>query len=130
MTAVTDRDGRAPLHMAAHANDASRVVALLAAKADPNLQDNAGFTPLHLAAHEYAVEAARVLLKAGALVDPLNEHGNSPLFVATFNSRGRGEMITLLRDHGANPYLVNRHGQSPLELAKLIGNYDLEQFFK
>jgi ankyrin repeat protein len=127
---VLDRDGRSQLHMAAHANDAGRVAELIAAGADLNLQDKEmGLTPLHLAAQEYAVDAARVLLEAGASVDVVNEHGNSPLFVATFNSHGRGELIELLREHGANPDLVNQHGQTPRRLAELIGNYDVAQFF-
>jgi hypothetical protein len=59
----------------------------------------------------------------------VNAHGNSPLFVATFNSRGRGDLIGLLLSDGANPDLVNRHGQSPRGLAGLIANYDIGQFF-
>jgi ankyrin repeat protein len=49
--------------------------------------------------------------------------------VATFNSQGRGELIELLLEHGADSDLVNQHGQTPRGLAKLIGNYDVEQFF-
>ena len=30
---------------------------------------------------------------------------------------------------GADPELVNRHGQTPRGLAELIGNYDVAQFF-
>jgi ankyrin repeat protein len=126
---VIDRDGRSPLHAAAHANDAARVAELVAAGTDVNLQDKLGFTPLHLAAQEYALSAAKLLLDAGAEVDVANMHGNSALFVATFNSRGRGEMIRLLREHGADPERVNRHGQTPRGLAELIGNYDVKQFF-
>jgi ankyrin repeat protein len=60
----------------------------------------------------------------------VNEHGNTPLFIAAFNSRGRGEIIELLRSHGADPDLVNEHGQTPRGLAVLIDNYDVEQFFR
>lgn len=126
---VIDRDGRSPLHAAARDDDAARVAELIASGADVNLQDNAGFTPLHLAAQEYSVDAARLLIEAGAAIDAVNVHGNSPLFVATFNSRGRGEMIELLRKHGADPDLANAHSQTPRGLAKLIGNYDVDQFF-
>jgi ankyrin repeat protein len=59
----------------------------------------------------------------------VNEHGNSALFVATFNSRGRGELIGLLRERGADPDQLNRHGQTPRGLANLIGNYDVARFF-
>jgi ankyrin repeat protein len=59
----------------------------------------------------------------------VNEHGNTPLFVAVFNSRGRGDLIRLLRASGADPRKENVHGQTPLGLARLIGNYDVAQFF-
>jgi ankyrin repeat protein len=49
---------------------------------------------------------------------------------AVFASRGRGELIQLLRAHGADPYRNNHYGQSALGLAKLIGNYDVYQFFR
>jgi ankyrin repeat protein len=97
---------------------------------DPNLGDRQGFTPLHFAAQEGSVDVARFLLDWGARVDPLNKYGNSPLFTAVFNSKGRGEMILLLRDHGADPHTVNMSGQTPVGLARLIGNYDVRKFFE
>lgn len=75
---------------------------LLAAGADLDLQDQAGFTPLHLAAQEYAVDAAR----------------------------GRGGLIRILREHGADPDQANRHGQTPRGLAELIGNFDVAPFLE
>jgi ankyrin repeat protein len=125
-----DRDGRSALHMAAHANDAEKVAELIAAGANLGLQDRIGYTPLHMAAQQYSVEAARLLLDAGAAVDPVDAHGNTPLFRATFDSRGRGEMIKLLRKHGADADLVNKHDQTPRGLAHLIGNYDVKQFYE
>jgi len=86
-------------------------------------------TPLHLACQEGATAAASLLLDAGANVDQPNKHGNTPLFVAVFNSRGRGDVIRLLRSRGANPLYVNKAGQTPLGLAQTIGNYDVAQFF-
>lgn len=125
-----DPANRAPLHYAALEDDAEYVRSLLAAGADPELADRQGFTALHLAAQEYAVASAEVLLKAGATVDPKNLWGNTPLFVAVFNSRGRGDMIHLLRATGADPLLANNSGQTPLGLALLIDNYDVRQYFR
>jgi hypothetical protein len=51
------------------------------------------------------------------------------LGVAVFNSKGRGELIVLLRERGADAEAVNRYGQSPLGLARLIANYDVRQYF-
>jgi uncharacterized protein len=124
-----DAAKRTPLHYAALENNVVRVSELLARGADPNANDAEGFTPLHLAAQENALDAAKMLLDNGATVDPANAHGNTPLFVAVFNSRGRGELIGLLRSRGADPLRRNRAGQTPLGLARLIANYDVAQFF-
>lgn len=52
-----------------------------------------------------------------------------PLWVAVFNSKGRGELIGLLRAHGADPLHANASGQGPVGLARLIANYDVAQYF-
>jgi ankyrin repeat protein len=62
-------------------------------------------------------------------VDAVNSYGNTPLFTAVFNSRGLGELIKLLRHHGADPWHPNNTGQTPTGLARLIANYDVAQFF-
>ena len=124
-----DQAGRTPLHYAALSNDAAQVVELLAGGADPDASDEQGFTPLHMAAQEGSLAAARALLDGGASVDSVNEFGNTPLLVAVFNSRGRGDLIELLRSRGADPLHVNNSNQSPMGLARLIGNFDVAQFF-
>ncbi len=70
-----------------------------------------------------------MLLDCGAQVDAVNVFGNTPLFVAVFNSKGRGQLITLLREKGADPYKANRARQTPIGLARLIANYDVAHFF-
>ena len=102
---------------------------LVADGADPSAADRRGLTPLHFAGQEWAVEAARALLAAGAAVDAKDAYGNTPLHTAIFNSRGRGELIELLRQHGADPNHANHSGQTPLGLARLIGNFDVAQHF-
>ncbi|HZM82946.1 MAG TPA: ankyrin repeat domain-containing protein [Candidatus Limnocylindrales bacterium] len=59
----------------------------------------------------------------------MNKFGNTPLFVAVFNSQGRGDLIQLLRGAGADPFKQNSSGQTPVGLARLIANYDVAQFF-
>ena len=124
-----DRAGRSALHYAALNGGMDQVNALLDEGFDPGLADRQGMTPLHFAAQEYAVDAARILLDAGAAVDVQDRAGRSPLYLASFNSKGRGELIGLLRDHGADPRLANSSGKSPLDVARLIGNYDVRQFY-
>ncbi|RKR30221.1 ankyrin repeat protein [Arthrobacter oryzae] len=125
-----DPAGRSPLHYAALEDDPGAIARLLAEGALPDVVDRPGFTPLHLAAQEFAHTAAASLLDAGARVDAENVFGNTPLWVAVFNSKGRGELIGLLRSHAADPLHVNASGQTPVGLARLIGNYDVVQYFQ
>lgn len=126
---MRDRQGRTPLHTAALRGDLAEIERLIAAGADPSVGDNNGFTPLHLAAQEGQTDAARALLNGGAEVDKRNGFGNTALFVAVFNSRGRGDLIALLREHGADPAAENANRQTPLGLAHLIANFDVAQYF-
>jgi len=124
-----DSAGRTHLHHAAAEGDTAQARQLLAAGADPNATDDDGWTPLHLAAQSGAIEVVRLLLDAAAAIDPRNSHGNTPLFDALFHSRGRGDVIGLLRAQGADPYAENTYGISPLALARTIANFDVRQFF-
>lgn len=121
--------GRTELHYAALADDADQIRELIARGEDPDVADGQGFTPLHLAAQERATLAAAALLDAGANVDPVNRHGNTPLWVAVFNARDDGGMIRLLRGHGADPARPNLAGRTPLQLARTIANYPVAEHF-
>ena len=120
---------RTPLHDAAIDGDEQEVRRLLSAGAKPNTPDRSGWTPLHFAAQEHAAGAVRALLEAGAEVDPVDAYGNTPLWRATFGSRGRGEVIQLLREAGADPWRANASGVSPVSLARTIANYPVAQHF-
>ena len=123
-----DEYGRSDLHYAACDGDIDAAKKLVRQR-DVNLSDKRGWTPLHFAAQSGSVEIAKLLLESGAIVDAVDVHGNTPLSCATFNSRGEGKMIALLRQAGADPLLKNAHGVSPVSLARNIGNYDVAQFF-
>jgi ankyrin repeat protein len=110
--------------------DVPRVETLLSSGSDPNAVDDSGWTPLHFAARASTPEVVKLLLNAGAAVDPRDSFGNTPLWRAVFHSRGEGEVIRLLRTAGADPYIDNKHGSSPLKLARTIANYDVRQYFR
>jgi hypothetical protein len=126
---MVDRSGRGGLHYAALENDVVAIQRHIDAGEDPNHADAQGFAPLHFAAQQSAVEAANALLDAGADVDAKNKYGNTPLFLAVISFRGHGQMVTLLRNWGANPYAGNASGQTPVGLARLIANYPVAGFF-
>ena len=125
-----DRLGRTELHYAACDGDVTKATKLIAAGARVDVVDDNGWTPLHFAAQSQSAPIAEALLAAGAPVDPPDSYGNTPLSTAVFNSRGKGELIELLRRNGADPVRENLHGISPLKLARTIGNYDVAQFFR
>ena len=54
---------------------------------------------------------------------------NTLLWTAVFGSKGDGQMIQLVRAAGADPHERNASGKTPLEMARLIGNYDVAQYF-
>lgn len=124
-----NRAGRTELHYAAVDGDAAKVKAILATGLSPGAPDDNGWTPLHFAAQAWALDICVALLDAGAPVDAQDIHGNTPLFKAVHESRGRGEIIRLLRARGADPMLKNCHGVSPLSLAHTIANFDVRQYF-
>jgi ankyrin repeat protein len=126
---MTDRLGRSELHYAALTGSAADAVRLIQSGEDPGLADNDGFTPLHFAAQQGNTGVAAALLDNGAPVNAVNRFGNTPLWIAVFASGGDGRMIRILRAAGADPHKQHASGRTPLQMARLIGNYDVAQFF-
>lgn len=127
-TEELDRDGRTPLFYPVRDGELAIALELLGHGANPNAQDKILETPLHFAARNYRTQIAEVLLQHGADVDVQDMHGNTALWRAVYESRGRGEMIRFLRAHGADKDLQNKSGVSPENLARTIANYDVMQF--
>ena len=125
-----DRYGRTTLHYAALEADVGQVEALLADGLFPGAPEDDGSSPLHFAVQSASLRTCAALLKAGATVDARDANGNTPLFRAVFDSRGNGELIGLLREHGADPVVKNNYGVSPVSLARSIANFDVQQFFE
>jgi len=126
----TDSDGRTMLFQAILAGSENIVLILLQNGATVNLKDHKGWYPLHYAAQNYRAKIANLLLKKGADIEAKDDYGNTPLWRSVFASQGRGEMISLLLSHGANPNNANDSGVSPLALARNIANHDVKQFFE
>jgi ankyrin repeat protein len=126
-----DGDGRTPLIHAAIDNRLEVANELLDSGVQVDAQDQLGNSALHYAAQGDHLEMARLLIdKGGANVDVVEIHGNTPLWRAVFNFRGRGELILALLKAGADQNRKNKHGKSPLDLADTIANYDIRQFFE
>ena len=57
-------------------------------------------------------------------VDATDQHGSSPLMIAV--DKGNSDIVTLLLQHGANPYFVNTvNGKTVLVTAVVRGHHDI-----
>ncbi|KAI4225867.1 MAG: hypothetical protein LQ349_006979 [Xanthoria aureola] len=111
--------GQRAIHIAARAGFAEVLLRLIHGGADVNSQDNYATTPLHCAASKGQNAAAEILLQHGADVNARDEDGATPTHYATFpnddiNDQQRLSMIQLLFDHGADPYISDIYGETPL----------------
>jgi ankyrin repeat protein len=117
--------GQSLLHEAIASGSTAIGFEMIRRKIDVNTQDSKGQTPLHYAALYGALELAKEILRNGCDLKILDIHGNSPLWTATFNARGNYGMVELLLEYGADPNHRNRHGRSPLDLARQINDHAL-----
>jgi ankyrin repeat protein len=124
-----DKGGSTPLMRSALHGYIELLALLLGSGADVTLSDKTGKTALHYAAQEQHEDVVRRLLEAGADVNAQDIYGNSPLSNAVFYSKGRGAVIKILRQNGADETLPNKHGVTPIGLAKNIANFDIMQHF-
>jgi uncharacterized protein len=127
---IQEKHGRTPLMDAVINKNEELVKILVQRGANVNLQDARGLSALHFASQNYQLEIIRVLIINNVEIDIQDINGNTPLSDAVFNSKGKGEVISLLIENGANRDLVNKYGMSPLQLAKTISNYDVLQYIK
>ena len=84
-------DGSTPLHEAASEGHTDVVIALIAAGADVNAQNERGYTPLHWAADRGHTETVRALIDSGADVNLADNSGWTPLHPAA--SSGHTETV-------------------------------------
>jgi hypothetical protein len=98
---------------------------LTLAGVDVNARDSDGYSALTYAAEAGDATAVTNLLDRGAYVDP-DDTAGTPLTHAA--AKGRLEIVKLLVEHGANVRATNRHGLTPLALARKHGRPEVAAF--
>lgn len=110
---VEDSYGVNALDVAANQGDTTSVIELLRRGMDVNIKNTNGATPINYSNSGYVLE---LLLEAGA--DPNNQkwNGNTPLHdaVADLNIRN----VRILLNTGADVFIPNDEGQTPLQMAE------------
>ena len=124
-----DEYRRSPLHYAAADGDVKEARAQIAKGTDVNAADVNGWTPLHFAAQAQSAEIVRALTEKGGDVRAQDRHGNTPLFTAVSKYNGDPATVEALRAAGSDPLKKNKHGVSPVSLARTIANFDVAKCF-
>ena len=104
-----------PLHLAARADNAAAVRALLEGGAHIEAKAVDSSTPLHIAAYYDKPAAVSALLSAGADVDRRNDEGHTPLHVAA--SFGKSPVVGALLESGAHVNAKAADNSTPLHIA-------------
>ncbi|MBV8327446.1 ankyrin repeat domain-containing protein [Chryseobacterium sp.] len=101
---------------------------LLTCGIDVNHSDKNGQTPLHFSVVYNNYEITKKLLSIKIIeINKKDKYGNNPLWTAVFNSKGYYEIVKLMMQHGADPASKNNNNKSPLDLARLIKDEELER---
>ena len=113
---------RTPMHWAAASNNVGRLRELVAdPEANLEARDRMGYTALHVAVQGWNLEATELLLDAGSNVEAETTQGASALMLAVNGSRGRCELLDLLRRFGADPQHADRAGHTPASVGHSYG---------
>ncbi|KAF3923439.1 Ankyrin-1 [Orbilia brochopaga] len=113
-----------PLHAAARQDDLATLTQLLAAEADPNLQDGDDQTPLHHAASAGSESCAMMLLSKGASASAEDKNSCTPLHLAS--QQGNRIVLRELIQHPTARLnaKTSDNGFTPLHLAVIADNAD------
>ncbi|KAM3875228.1 ankyrin repeat and protein kinase domain-containing protein 1 [Diretmus argenteus] len=110
-------NGWTPLHLACHHSQQEVVAKLLAAKADPNVnEDSGGWTPLHLACTNVSFPSVLQLISYNADVNAVNCGNTTPLHLAA--QHGCVPIVKALLLNGADRRLLDSSGATALNVAQ------------
>ena len=87
---------------------------------DINKKYQKGLNLLHFACEYSNIKLAKELLERNINIEEKNIYGNTPLWTAVFNSKGKYEMVDLLLSYNANPNSINNADNTPLKFATTI----------
>ena len=113
------------LHLAMSGGNLNIIEMILKAGVDANEKDIWGDTPLHYLTAlglTHLAQIVNLLLEFGAQVNIVNKIAETPLHLAV--SHVRPEVVQILLDAGADPYLVNTRGQSAMDIARTMSFMD------
>ncbi|MDD9901061.1 MAG: ankyrin repeat domain-containing protein [Alphaproteobacteria bacterium] len=120
-----DNEGRLPLHHAVIYDHGAVASVLLRAGNDPYATDNYGYTSMHYAATRSVEMLKRIndaapISRKGGWDMATSRTGETLLHIAA--RTGARETIVWLAEQGANPFLRDNEGRTPLDKALMHGH--------
>lgn len=120
------------LHLAVSGGNLTIIEMILKAGVGTNKTESWGETPLHYLVRLGSTHLAKIvdlLLEFGAQVNIGNQYADTPLHIAVIFCRP--EVVQMLIDAGANPYLVNTRGETAMDMARSASsNVGSEEIWK
>lgn len=117
--------GEAVLEASRHGN-VKELESLLRSGASVNYRDQYGLTALHAAAFKGHKDVVLMLSEGGLLdLECQDEEGHVPLHMAV--ESGDIETVQVIVDKGVNLNAINKHGATPLYMARVWGYDDIYQ---
>lgn len=83
-----------------------------------------GLTALHFAVAHKRLDPLRALIEMGAKIDPVDNDGFTPLYLAVSTYSGEPELLEIVREllrKGADPNKKNNSGVSAKDFANTVG---------
>lgn len=113
-----DKNGRTPLTLVL-ANSDESIRAVLGS--DTDLSDSDGNTPIHIAVMQKAApEKLRLLISMGYPINRRNSDGLTALAEAA--NSGQAELLRVLLENGADPYITDNKGECAVSFALSSGS--------
>src|SRR5262245_43353577 len=114
---IADFTPPTPLLGALMHNDAAEAKRLVDEGADPDQGSFGGFSPFVLAVVEQNLELVRMMAAKGANLNLRDGSGSTPLMWAAFNETGDASVVEELLRSGADPFAVNKAGETAMTWA-------------
>jgi uncharacterized protein len=124
---VRTPNGKWLLEVACLKDDHDFVQLLLENKADPDVRMVDRHTPLGAACREGHLDCAQILLEHKADPNVMGGMDWTPLHLICLTEEVNTKLFALLLDHGANPYLKDLTGMTPLGYVELRKNGNLAE---
>ena len=113
-----DVGGWSPLQYATYCDHLDIVEYLISKGVDIESKDNSGITSLVRSVINNKTKLFKYLISVGTNVNTQDFNGDTPLHTNIICNNGDLEITKLLLKHGADPYIKNYGGHTPLDFCK------------